>query len=227
MDIPEVVILRLPMYVRALTEIEKAGSNVVSSQDLGEFLHITPAQIRKDLSYFGRFGRQGRGYNVNYLLTELKLVLGLDRQWKTCLIGVGRLGRAIVRYPGFAPEGFDIIAAFDADPKLFAKPLGKDLAVRPMTELCQTIKASDISIAIVAVPSAHAQEVIDQLVECGIKAILNYAPIAPFAPAEVKVRNVDPTMALQSMTYYLRFSEEEAGKSKGKKRSSQKKRVKV
>ncbi len=224
MEIPEVVILRLPVYVRALTEIEERGGYVVSSHDLGEFLHITPAQIRKDLSYFGRFGRQGRGYNVKYLVGELKTILGLDKQWNACLVGVGRLGRAIVSYPGFAPEGFKIVASFDADPKLVGKSLKKDLKVLPMSELCRTIKEKGIHIGIVSVPSAHAQEVVDQLMQCGIKAILNYAPLSPHVPADVKVRSIDPTLALQTMTYYLREKEEEAPKDgKAKRRPRRKK----
>ena len=115
MEIPEVVILRLPMYLRALDQIEKANLKLVSSHELGKLLSITPAQIRKDLSYFGRFGKQGRGYNVSYLLNELKQVLKLDIQWKACIVGVGTLGTAIIRYPGFGPAGFDIVAAFDSD----------------------------------------------------------------------------------------------------------------
>lgn len=225
MEIPEVVILRLPVYVRALTAIEEEGSNVVSSHELGEFLHITPAQIRKDLSYFGRFGRQGRGYNVKYLVGELKRILGLDKQWNACLIGVGRLGRAVVRYPGFAPEGFNIVATFDADPKVVGKTIKKDLEVLPMEQLCQTIKEKGISIGIVAVPAVHAQKVIDQLIESGVKAILNYAPVAPHVPEDVKVRSIDPTLALQTMTYYLRSNDEEPKAANAKRRRRRKKKL--
>ena len=203
MDIPEVVILRLPMYVRALEQIEKADHRLVSSHELGKLLSITPAQIRKDLSYFGRFGKQGRGYNVEYLLDELKRVLRLDKQWNACIIGVGRLGRAIINYPGFAPAGFDIVAAFDSNMKLVGKSLRKDLIIKPIADLCSAIKIAEISIGIVAVPAPNAQEVIDRLASCGVKAILNYAPISPFTPTGVVMRNIDPTLALQSMTYYL------------------------
>ena len=203
MEIPEVVILRLPMYLRALDQIEKANLKLVSSHELGKLLSITPAQIRKDLSYFGRFGKQGRGYNVSYLLNELKQVLKLDIQWKACIVGVGTLGTAIIRYPGFGPAGFDIVAAFDSDINLLGKPLRKDLVIRPITELCNTIKTNGVSIGIVAVPAKNAQNVIDSLASCGVKAILNYAPISPFTPKGVVIRNIDPTLALQSMTYYL------------------------
>ena len=112
-EVPEVVVLRLPLYVRALSQLRDSGTDVVSSQQLGSLLQMTPAQIRKDLSYFGRFGKQGRGYNVRFLLHELREILGLDREWRACLIGVGRLGHAIINYPGFSPEGFKIVAAFD------------------------------------------------------------------------------------------------------------------
>src|SRR3990172_1707969 len=116
MEIPPVVIDRLPLYTRALASLEAQGREVISSQDLGISLGVTPAQIRKDLSYFGRFGKQGRGYNVRKLLDELHRILGLDRQWRMALVGVGKLGRAILGYEGFAPQGFPIVHAFDADP---------------------------------------------------------------------------------------------------------------
>src|SRR3989304_1553806 len=115
-DIPEVVILRLPLYARVLASLEGQGTEVVSSQTLGTLLQATPAQIRKDLSYFGRFGKQGRGYRVSGLLRELRQILGLERQWSAVLVGVGHLGRAVLSYDGFAPQGFHVVAAFDTDP---------------------------------------------------------------------------------------------------------------
>ena len=201
-EVPEVVVLRLPLYIRALTRFHDDGLEVVSSQQLGGSLQMTPAQIRKDLSYFGRFGKQGRGYNVDFLLNELGRILGLHRDWRACLVGVGRLGRAIINYPGFAPEGFSIVAAFDNSPEQVGAPIGS-LVVQPMEELHQTIDSEDISIAIVAVPADEAHSVIDVLVGARIKAILNYAPIAPQVPMETVVRNIDPILSLQSMTYYL------------------------
>ena len=203
--VPEVVVLRLPQYVRALADLLRRNVQVVSSQQLGEQLQMTPAQIRKDLSYFGRFGKQGRGYPVNYLLGELRQVLGLERTWNTCLIGIGRLGRAIISYPGFTPEGFNIVAAFDAASDEVGQSIGP-LVVQPISDLDSTIKERDIRIGIVAVPSNHAQEVIDQLVKCGVSAILNYAPISPQVPEGVHVRNIDPILSLQSMTFYLKVT---------------------
>jgi redox-sensing transcriptional repressor len=203
MEVPEVVIARLPQYVRALSRLLDGGLEVVSSQILGDQLQMTSAQIRKDLSYFGRFGKQGRGYSVRYLLGELRQILGLDRQWNVAIVGVGRLGRAIISYPGFAPEGFHIVAAFDSQPKLVGQIVG-GLMIHPISELCNTINYHNIHIGVVSVPAADAQEVVDRLVECGIKAIFNYAPIFPHIPSDVSVRNIDPVLGLQSMTYHLR-----------------------
>ena len=201
-EIPEVVITRLPQYVRILSRLLAERVEVVSSQQLGEKLQVTPAQIRKDLSYFGRFGKQGRGYSVRHLLDELKQILGLNIHWNVAVAGVGRLGRAILSYPGFTPDGFHLVAAFDNDPQIVGQRVG-GLTVRPLEELYRVVKEKGISIAIVAVPSDHTQEVIDRVVECGIRAILNYAPINPQVQAGVHVRNIDPVLSLQSMTYFL------------------------
>ena len=201
-EIPEVVITRLPQYVRILSRLLAERVEVVSSQQLGEKLQVTPAQIRKDLSYFGRFGKQGRGYSVRHLLDELKQILGLNIHWNVAVAGVGRLGRAILSYPGFTPDGFHLVAAFDNDPQIVGQRVG-GLTVRPLEELYGVVREKGISIAIVAVPSDHTQEVIDRVVECGIRAILNYAPINPQVQAGVHVRNIDPVLSLQSMTYFL------------------------
>ena len=201
-EVPEVVVMRLPQYIRILDSLVEGGTEIVSSQQLGAMLQITPAQIRKDLSYFGRFGKQGRGYGVQDLLMELKEIMGLNRQWNVGLVGVGRLGRAILAYPGFAPEGFHIVAAFDSSHMLVGRTIG-DLKVRSMAELDQTVMDLKIDIGIVAVPRPDAQEVIDLLTQCGVKAILNYAPIPPQGQTGVKIRNLDPVLALQTMTFYL------------------------
>lgn len=202
-EVPEVVVLRLPLYVRALDQIMSEGADVVSSQQLGRMLQMTPAQIRKDLSYFGRFGKQGRGYNVRFLVQELKEILGLDREWRACLVGVGRLGRAIVNYPGFYRENFRIVAAFDGDREQVGNKIGQ-FDVQPMSELADTVDEKRITIGIVAVPSAQAQAVIDELVCNNIKGILNYAPVAAQVPGNIVIRNIDPVLSLQSMTFYLR-----------------------
>ena len=202
-DVPDTVVRRLPMYVRVLSQFEDEGIEIIKSDELGASLYITPAQIRRDLSHFGRFGRQNRGYDVRRLATELRHILGLDRVWEAVLVGVGRLGRAIAVYPGFTPEGIRIVAAFDADPDIAGLPVG-NLTVQPLSELQSTVSARAVKIGIVAVPAAHAQDIINELVEAGIRAILNYAPTAARVPPEVKLRSIDPVLALQSMTYYLR-----------------------
>ena len=205
-EIPEVVIDRLPVYTRALELLQRQGSEVVSSQELGEQLGVTPAQIRKGLSYFGRFGKQGRGYNVARLLDELREILGLTRQWAMVLVGVGKLGRAIVGYGGFAPQGFRIVEAFDADPAVVGAEVD-GLVVKSVDALPEALRRRTIDIGIVAVPAANAQKVIDMLVENGVRAILNYAPIAPHVPSNVRVKDIDPVLALQSMTYYAKNAE--------------------
>ncbi len=203
------VIDRLPQYVRTLTQLLEDGVEVTNSQQLGAQLQVTPAQIRKDLSYFGRFGKQGRGYRVRHLLTELKQILGLDAQWNVAVVGVGRLGNAILNYPGFNPDGFHLVAAFDNNPDNLGREVG-GIAIQPMVDLAATVASRQITIAIVAVPSAHTQTVVDQLVDCGVKAILNYTPINAQVPPGVRVRSIDPVLALQSMTYYLAFQGQHA-----------------
>ena len=201
--IPQVVILRLPLYFRVLTLLEREKTEIVSSQELGARLQMTPAQIRKDLSYFGRFGIQGKGYNVNQLRGELRQILGLDRQWSVAVIGVGRLGRAILDHSALHLQGFHIVAAFDTDPRQIGKKIGQ-LMVQDIAELSATVKNQAINIGIVAVPPSEAQEVISRLVDCGIKAILNYAPLAFQVPGDVRVYNIDPVVALQTLTYHLK-----------------------
>ena len=160
MEIPSVVIDRLPLYARALASLETQGREVVSSHELGVMLNVTPAQIRKDLSYFGRFGKQGRGYNVQKLLDELRRILGLNRQWRLALVGVGRLGRAILGYEGFAPQGFRIVEAFDSDAELIGTSVN-GLLVRNTADLEKALSGSPVDVGIVAVPAETAQDVID------------------------------------------------------------------
>ncbi|MCI0784166.1 MAG: redox-sensing transcriptional repressor Rex, partial [Chloroflexi bacterium] len=162
-----------------------------------------PAQIRKDLSYFGRFGKQGRGYNVRRLLEELRSILGLNRQWRMTLVGTGRLGRAILGYEGFGPQGFRIVETFDSDPEWIGKEIN-GLTIKNTTDLEKVLGESPVDVGIVAVPAETAQTVIDRLVSCGVQAILNYAPIAAHVPPSVHIKRIDPVLALQGMTYYLK-----------------------
>lgn len=206
-QIPEVVVSRLPMYVRGLAELHQDGIDFINSQDLGHRFGMSPDQIRKDLSYFGKFGRQGRGYNVALLLSELRQILGLDRQWCMAIVGVGRLGRAIMDYKGFVPRGFKIVAAFDKERNVIGKRVS-GVVIQDMAELETAIREKKVDIAVVAVPSTEAQEVIDKLVRSGIKSILNYAPVYAYVPKDVRLEAIDPVLALQSMTYYLARSQD-------------------
>ena len=203
LGVPEVVIDRLPVYARTLAELNRKGRQVVSSQELGDELGVTPAQIRKDLSYFGRFGKQGRGYNVQRLASELRRILGLDQEWTMVLVGVGNLGRAILSYKGFTAEGFRIVAAFDTHSDTVGRTVG-GIKVYNVKNLSPFLKNSPADIGIVAVSASAAQEVAEMLVSCGVKGILNYAPVALRVPAGTQLKNIEPVLALQSMTYYLR-----------------------
>ncbi len=204
-EIPEVVIDRLPLYYRLLARMEQEGRAVVSSQELGEELSVTPAQIRKDLSYFGRFGKQGRGYSVPRLTEELRSILGLDTRWRVIVVGIGRLGRAIASYPGFSGQGFDIAALYDASPELVGTEL-EGQVVRHSDHLEDDLRESPADIAIVAVPGEYAQRVVDRLVAGGVRAILNYTPNRVHAPDHVEIRHINPVLFLQSMTYHLKLT---------------------
>ena len=200
-DIPEIVIIRLPLYVRTLNELKLLNQTTVSSQHLGNLLQTTPAQIRKDFSHFGKFGKQGRGYNIDYLLDELRKILNLNQKWNTCVIGIGNLGQAVINYQGFKNEGYLIKAAFDIS--LPSRLDNKDIVIKTISDMKNTIKKLNIKIGIVTVPAPDAQGVIDRLVESGIKAILNYTPMKPVLPKNIACINIDPVLSLQSMSYYL------------------------
>ncbi len=200
--IPDIVIRRLPVYLRTLSHLHEQGIETVNSNELSGELGVTAAQIRRDLSYFGEFGKQGKGYNVSFLMERIREILAVDVTWKVAVVGIGHLGEAIARYGGFAKNGFEIAALFDVDPAKIGKPVD-GLTILPMASLKEEIRRLDIQIAIIAVPAPAAQEVADLLVEAGIRAILNYAPKVLQVPEWVRVREIDPVAALQSMTYYL------------------------
>lgn len=200
--IPDIVIGRLPLYLRALNRLKQEGIDVTSSHELGQKLGISSAQIRKDLSHFGGFGKQGTGYQIDFLIDKLQSVLKLDRQWKVAVIGAGDLGSAISHYRGFVDRGFEIAWVFDADPEKVGTQMGQYI-VLPMSDLEKTLADNHCQIAMVAVPAQYAQDVANTLVEVGIKAILNYAPINLTVPEGVMVQYIDPVVHMQHMTYYL------------------------
>ena len=199
--IPDIVIRRLPIYVRTLGDLLQRGVVSISSDELADLIGVTAAQIRRDLSYFGKFGKQGKGYGVAYLSGEIRHILGLDRQWEVALVGYGNLGRAIMLHGGFMPTTFKIVAIFDRQDAVGEVVNG--LVVRDAAEIERVVRELGIRIGIVAVPPDAAQPVADCLVAGGVRAILNYAPVVLKTPPDVTVRDVDPIGAMQSMTYYL------------------------
>jgi redox-sensing transcriptional repressor len=201
-DVPDIVVGRLPIYLRALTILQEAGQKITSSQELGERLGIGSAQIRKDLSHFGEFGKQGTGYEISYLREQISKILHVDRDWTLALVGFGDLGQAILHYGGFMQKGFHIEAIFDNDPAKIGQSV-EEKTIRGIEDLEEVIADQKIKMAIIAVPAAAAQEVADKLIEVGIKAILNYAPITLNAPDTVQVQYIDPVLHLQRMAYYL------------------------
>jgi redox-sensing transcriptional repressor len=200
--IPDIVIGRLPIYLRALSRMMQEKREYTSSKELGERLGISSAQIRKDLSHFGEFGKQGTGYNVAYLYEQLRHILKIDREWPVAVVGVGDLGRAIVHYRGFKARGFRVAALFDSDPAKIGE-LINDLTVMAMDQLQDEIRRQGIKVAMIAVPAEAAQAVANQLIQVGVRAILNYAPITLAVPPGVNVQYIDPVAHLQHMTYYL------------------------
>ncbi len=202
-DIPsDVVIRRLPLYARSLRYLLDEGIHSVSSQELGERINVTAAQIRKDLSYFGEFGKQGIGYDVEKLLNHIERILGLTQRWPVVLIGVGYLGQAIARYDGFNNQGLHMVGLFDSDPAKIGQLVG-ELPILAYARLHDVIREQHVRLAIIAVPATYAQAVADMLIESGVRAILNYAPVILQTPDDVWVRYIDPVAVLHSMTYYL------------------------
>ena len=201
-SIPDIVIGRLPLYLRALRRLRQEGKQVTSSHELGKRLDISSAQIRKDLSHFGGFGKQGTGYQIDFLIEKLRDVLKINQEWLVVVIGAGNLGSAISHYRGFQDRGFRIAHLFDVSPDVIGQRIG-NFVVRPLGKLADTIREEGIKIAMLAVPAEQAQSVADQVVEAGIEAILNYAPININVPASVQIQYIDPVTHLQRMTYYL------------------------
>lgn len=200
--IPDVIVSRLPLYLRSLQQLAQQNRQVTSSQELSERLGFSAAQIRKDLSQFGEFGKQGTGYSITDLSRCLKKILHVDRVWEMVVVGAGDVGHAVARYNGFADRGFHVAMLFDNDPAKIGMQVG-DYIVQDSATMEDVVRDACLRVAMIAVPEAYAQVVAEQLVRAGVKAILNYAPVSIYTPSDVQVQYIDPGVHLQKMAYYL------------------------
>jgi redox-sensing transcriptional repressor len=199
--LPEVTVIRLPLYLRALVELAGAGDGTVSSEELAEAAGVTSAKVRKDLSYLGSYGTRGVGYDVAYLIHQIRRELGLTQHWGIVIVGVGNLGNALANYRGFGERGFRVTALVDTDPaKIGAAVDG--LEVRPIEDLPAIVEAEGVAIGVIATPAGAAQGVADLMVAAGIRSILNFAPAVVVVPSGVTVRKVDLATELQVLAYY-------------------------
>ena len=203
-QVPDIVVARLPLYLQTLNRLEQEGEYNTSSKDLGNRIGISAAQIRKDLSHFGEFGKQGTGYSISFLKEKLENILNVDRVWDMALIGVGFLGHAIANFGGFTNHGFQIKYIIDNDPQKIGTKIGQ-FEIYDSARLEEVIQKEKIKVAMITVDAEHAQKVTDQLVKIGVKAILNYAPVKLITPKDIQVQNIDPIIELQHMTYYLDY----------------------
>jgi redox-sensing transcriptional repressor len=202
-QVSELTTNRLSVYLRCLNELDAAGVQSISSQSLAEQFHLNAAQIRKDLAYFGEFGVRGVGYYIKELRRHLRQILGLDRHLRVVIMGAGNLGLALADYPGFRQEGFEITALFDAANEKIGHESRGGVPIFDIKDLRRIARRDRLDIAVIAVPAPHAQPVVDLVVAAGIKAILNFSPGALKVPAGVKMKSVDLTVSLESLSFYL------------------------
>jgi redox-sensing transcriptional repressor len=200
--IPEMTIRRLSIYTRCLQQLEEDGVKTVSSQDLAERFNLNSAQVRKDLAYFGEFGVRGIGYYVAGLKAELSRILGLDRDWPLALVGFGNLGSALFHYRGFTRQGFRIAVIFDDNPAKIGRSVD-GVPILSTHDMARELKARGVQIGMVAVPADGAQAVTDQLVAAGVRAVLNFAPARLRVARDVRLKNVDLSIELESLSFYL------------------------
>jgi redox-sensing transcriptional repressor len=200
--ISEAVVRRLPIYLQVLNEMHTREIQTVSSQELGVKLDLNPAQIRKDLAYFGDFGRKGVGYDVVYLIEKIRQILKVDQTIKVALVGAGNLGHALCNYNKYSKDNMQITAVFDVHPSKIGTSIN-NLIVLPMSELVKTVAEQKIRIGIITVPAFEAQNVANQFVEAGVEGILNFAPAILRVPDEIRIHNADFTKELLSLAYYL------------------------
>jgi redox-sensing transcriptional repressor len=202
-QVSELTTNRLSVYLRCLNELDASGVLAISSQALAEQYQLNAAQIRKDLAYFGEFGVRGVGYYVEDLRRHLRQILGLDRHLRVAIMGAGNLGLALADYPGFRQEGFEIAALFDAADEKIGHESRSGVPIYDIKDLKRIVRRERLDIAVIAVPAPHAQPVVEQVVLAGIKAILNFSPGALKVPANVKLKSVDLTVSLESLSFYL------------------------
>lgn len=202
LQIPEDSVKRLSLYLRNLRYLAKEGVETISSEALAQDIYVSAAQVRKDLSYFGDFGTRGVGYSVRDLISEIESILGLDKRWSLALVGVGRLGSALLNYRGFQQFGFQFCVAFDNNPEKVGKIIEK-VKIEDYSEIEKIIKKKKIKIAVITVPAPAAQEVTDRLVKAGIEAILNFSPRYLNVPPSVSIKTVDIALEVGNLTYYL------------------------
>jgi len=200
--IPEGTISRLFIYLRELVTLLNVNIRTISSSELGERLNLSDAQVRKDLGHFGQFGVSGSGYNTNELKSALEKILGKNKAWNVAVVGVGHLGSALLAYPGFKERKLNLVAGFDSDERKVGKRLG-EITVQPMRNMPGTIKDKKISIGIIATPRESAQEVAEKLISSGISCILNFAPASLNVPEHVKVKDVDFSREIETLSYFL------------------------
>jgi redox-sensing transcriptional repressor len=202
-QVSELTTNRLSVYLRCLNELDASGVQAISSQSLAEQYQLNAAQIRKDLAYFGEFGVRGVGYYVKDLRRHLRQILGLDRHLRVAIMGAGNLGLALADYPGFRQEGFEIAALFDAADEKIGHESRGGVPIYDIKDLKRVVRRERLDIAVIAVPAHHAQPVVEQVVLAGIKAILNFSPGTLKVPADVKLKSVDLTVSLESLSFYL------------------------
>jgi redox-sensing transcriptional repressor len=202
--IPDPAVKRLSLYLRQLEAFKRKDRRTISSKQLGESLGLTDAQVRKDLAYFGQFGHPGIGYRVDDLIAQVRRILGTDKTWSVLLIGAGNLGRALMAYKGFQNKGFELVAVFDNDSAKVGKKMGA-FTIQGLSDLQETIRAHNIRLAIMTVPAEVAQDVADQLVDAGIKGLLNFAPMSLQLPEHVAVNSVDLAVSLEQLSFQVNF----------------------
>ncbi len=200
--IAESTVRRLSMYLRYLEGLDESGQKTASSDELAQLCGTTPAQVRKDLSFFGSFGKRGLGYPVHELSARLRDIMGLGQAWQVVIVGAGKIGSALAEYRGFRQRGFKVIGVYDKNPEKIGRPWG-DATVQDISELADDVQTHQVDIAVLAIPADDAQEVVDQIVAAGVRAILSFAPTSLHVPPHIAVKTVNMAMELEGLSYAL------------------------